>query len=71
MSKWKFQATVNSVVTNVNSVVTVNSVVGVSAEQKIILLTVKSSFNYRGLQPNPEPKVIFLVYFNLFADIPR
>ena len=39
-SKWQFQATVNSVVANVNSVVTVNSAVGFSAEQKTTLLTV-------------------------------
>ena len=42
MSKWQFQATVNSVVTNVSSVVTVNSVVGISAVQKTTLLTVES-----------------------------
>ena len=42
MSNCPFQATVNSVVVNVNSVVTVNSVVGISAEQKTTLLTLES-----------------------------
>ena len=42
VSKWKIQATVDSVVATVKSVITVNSVAAFSDEQKATLLTMDS-----------------------------